>query len=339
LAWSQSLWAGDSRVTGHMKPTVEGFSKVLGGSVILHIIIIALGAYLFSGSAKKVFTPVYTVDLVAPGPRAKTTSEKKATAAPLPVAAPEPVITPEPAAAPEPVIKTEPVKVKTAAEPEKKAAVKKEAARETVKIKQEVPAREPVSISDRIKEIAKKKEREQEQELLTSRIEELKKQQEARSEAVARRVDDIKKQIASKPQTAAGATPAGQPARDATQGGGGGPSATGTRIGFAGSSGITSENLQTKYREYYNIIKDRIDEHWVYPKGFEYEKISVIVSIRIDRNGNLISSWLEESSGHRRFDDSLLSATKKASPFPPLPVDFEGNFLEVGLRFCPTCKD
>lgn len=326
-----------------MKPAVEGFSKVLGGSVILHIIIIALGAYLFSGSPKKVFTPVYTVDLVAPGPRTKSPDQSKAAAlpvvAPEPVTAPEPAITPEPATAPEPIKKTGPVKMKTAAEPEKKAAVKKEAARETVKITQKVPAREPVSISDRINEIAKKKEREQEQELLTSRIEELKKQQEARSEAVARRVEAIKKQIASKPQTTAGATPAGQPARDATQGGGGGSSATGTRIGFAGSSGITSENLQTKYREYYNIIKGRIDEHWVYPKGFEYEKISVIVSIRIDRNGNLISSWLEESSGHRRFDDSLLSATKKASPFPPLPVDFEGNFLEVGLRFCPTCKD
>jgi len=331
-----------------MKPAIEGFSRVLAGSVILHIIIIALGVYLFGAPAKKVFTPVYTVDLVGPGPRAKATSQKKAPSAPPPkaeerpepAAQPEPTVAPEPATAPEPIKKAEPVKVKKAVEPEKKAAIPKEAPKETVKIKKEdAPAREPVSVSDRIDEIAKKKEREQEQELLTSRIEELKRQQEAKSEAKARRIEDIKKQIASAPPAA----PVTEPAPAATQAGGGGgasiPGATGARIGFAGKSGVTSENLQTKYREYYNIIQSRVHENWEYPKGFEYEKVTVIVSIRIGRNGNLISSWLEESSGHRRFDDSLLIATKKASPFPPLPVDFEGNFLEVGLRFCPDCKD
>ena len=319
---------------GHIKPTVEGFSRVLAGSVVLHIIIIALGVYLFGAPARKVFTPVYTVDLVAPGPRAKAPARKQAPAAPS-KAEKEPA----PAITPEPVKKAEPIKVK-AAEPEKKAAIKKEAPKETVKIKQEAAVKEaPVSITEKIQEIAKKKEQEQEQELLTSRIEELKRQQEAKSEATAQRLEELKRQIASTPASAP-APVADKQAPEATQGGGGGgPTAAGTRIGFAGRSGVTSENLQTKYREYYNIIKGRIDEHWVYPKGFEYEKISVIVSIRIDRNGNLINSWLEESSGHRRFDDSLLSATKKASPFPPLPVDFEGNFLEVGLRFCPDCKD
>lgn len=315
--------------TGHMRPTVEGFSKILGGSVILHIIVIALGVYLFGAPARKIFTPVYTVDLVGPGPKAKTRRHTK----PAAPKAPE-----KPQEKPEPVKKTEPVKVKKAAEPEKKAPVKKEPAPETVKIKEKAPAKEPpVSISEKIREIAKKKEQERQEELLSSKIEELKKQEKTRSEARAQRLEDIKRRIASTPETA---PPPASPVEEAApEAGGGQQAATGARIGFAGRSGVTSENLQEKYREYYNIIQNRIHENWVYPKGFEYEKISVIVSIRIDRKGNLIDSWLEESSGNSRFDASLLSATKKASPFPPLPVDFEGNFLEIGLRFCPECTD
>lgn len=312
--------------TGHMRPTVEGFSRILGGSLILHIIVIALGVYLFGAPAKKIFTPVYTVDLVGPGPKTKT---RKHAEPPAPAAPVEPVKQQE---KPEPVKKTEPVKVK-AAEPAKKAL-----APETVKIKEKAPEKETVSISEKIKEIAKKKEQERQEELLSSKIEELKKQKEAENKALAQRLEDIKRRIASTPEPAP-AAPTEEAAPEAEAGEGGPQTATGARIGFAGKSGATSKNLQTKYREYYNIIQNRVHENWIYPKGFEYEKISVIVSIRIDRNGNLINSWLEESSGNSRFDDSLLSATKKASPFPPLPVDFEGNFLEIGLRFCPGCTD
>lgn len=312
-----------------MKPTTEGFFKVLWGSVILHIIIIALGAYIFSAPSRKIFTPVYTVDLVASGPKAKTKKRRKAPIAKAPAKVKK-------KAAPAKVKKkAAPVRVKKKARATKKAAVKKKAPKETVKIKQKAPAKEKVSVSASIDEIAKKKEREQETELLSSRIEELKRQQEAKSEDVARRLEEIKRRIASSSVAAA----PGAPATEDAQGGGETPGPGARRIGFAGRSGVTSENLQTKYREYYNIIQSRVHENWIYPKGFAYEKVTVIVSIRIDRDGNLISSWLEESSGHRRFDDSLLSATRKAAPFPPLPVDFEENFLEVGLRFCPDCTD
>jgi len=106
----------------------------------------------------------------------------------------------------------------------------------------------------------------------------------------------------------------------------------------ATSSGVSKESLQLKHKAYFSLIRDHVQENWIYPETFDNEKISVIVSIRIGRDGELIKSWVEKGSGNRQFDDSLLKAVQKASPFPPLPEDFTEDMLETGLRFCPRCE-
>ncbi len=322
-------------MAGLLKENGPGFGKVLTGSLALHIAVITLALLLFNAPKRKIFTPVYTVDLVAPGPKARAAA-KKAPPAPVKEESPAPV---EPKAAAAPASEPAPPKAVKKSEPAKAPLpIKKEAAQETVRIKPRTE--EKVSITDKIEEIARKKEREKEEALLSSSIDDIKKKQEEQSREVSQRLEDIRKRLAAqetpsaqtvKPQAEnSSARPVAQAARTPDPG---------ARIGFTGRSGITSENLQTQYREYYNIIHDRVHDQWIYPKGFEYEKVTVIVSIRIDRSGNLIKSWLEESSGNRSFDDSLINATRKAAPFPPLPVDLEGNFLDVGLRFCPKCPE
>jgi len=42
---------------------------------------------------------------------------------------------------------------------------------------------------------------------------------------------------------------------------------------------------------------------------------------------------LLQSSGHAFFDASFLRAIRRASPLPTLPADFEGEFLDIELRF------
>ncbi|MFQ5354795.1 MAG: energy transducer TonB [Thermodesulfobacteriota bacterium] len=105
----------------------------------------------------------------------------------------------------------------------------------------------------------------------------------------------------------------------------------------ASTTGLRAESLEIKYKAYFSLIRDHVQRNWIVPESFDNEKVSVIVSIRIGRNGDLIKSWVEKGSGSRQFDDSLLKAVKKASPFPPLPQDFTEDILETGLRFCPRC--
>ncbi|MFQ5479684.1 MAG: cell envelope integrity protein TolA [Thermodesulfobacteriota bacterium] len=105
----------------------------------------------------------------------------------------------------------------------------------------------------------------------------------------------------------------------------------------ASSGGLRSDSLEIKFKAYFSLIRDHVQNNWIVPERFDNEKVSVIVSIRIRKDGTLIKSWVEKGSGSRQFDDSLLKAVQKASPFPPLPQDFTEDVLETGLRFCPRC--
>ncbi len=148
---------------------------------------------------------------------------------------------------------------------------------------------------------------------MTSKIAEIKEKR--KSQKLAPRLEDIKRGIK---------------AEGTGEGVGEGPS--GTR-----SSGLRAGEFEIKHKAYFVIIRDRINENWFYPEGFNRKGVSVIVSIRIGRGGELIENRVEKTSGNRQFDLSLLHAVKKSAPFPPLPIDFEGEFLETGLRFCPEC--
>lgn len=107
--------------------------------------------------------------------------------------------------------------------------------------------------------------------------------------------------------------------------------------GGQGRGGVSAESLDVKYRAYLGYITERVQEQWEFPVELNGSGISVIVSLKIGRDGRLISSWVEKSSGQTLFDESLMKAVTKAAPYPALPAGLEGDFLELGLRFCPGC--
>lgn len=269
---------------------MNGFGKTLAGSVILHAALLAAVALLFASGASRVFiTPVYTVDLVAQGPRpgpapiAETVKEEPA---------PEPAVQ---KAAP----KAEPVKVSP----------------EAIKVK------EKPSVDDTIKKLEKKVERRKDEALVASSIDDLKKKMAADRQARSERVSKLKEEISSRAATPK-AAPALKPQSSTAQNPAG---------------GSARADLERKYPAYYGVIRDKVQDNWIYPEGLKDGAISVIVSIKIARTGKLLDVSVEKSSGDQAFDASLLKAVKKAAPFPPLPVDMEGSFLETGLRFCPGC--
>lgn len=205
-----------------------------------------------------------------------------------------------PEAAPEPV--------KAAAE--KAPAEKAAPSPETVKIKMKP------SVDEALKKIEKKVEKRSDEALVASSIDSLKKKMETERSSRNDRVAKLRDEISSRSSSASPV----QAAKPAAPGG-----------------GAAKASLEAKYPAYYGFIRDKVQDNWIYPEGLKDDRISVIVSIKIARSGKLLDVSVEKSSGDHAFDSSLLKAVKKAAPFPPLPVNMEGSFLETGLRFCPGC--
>lgn len=291
---------------GILKGAKQGFTRTIAGSFILHILVIAAALTLFNSEPRTFFSPVYTVNLVAPGPVKRDETVKKR------VAVEEPVT--KPVEIEKPVKKTEP-----APAPEKKARVKlPDPAKPTEKAIAIKP--KETNLDDAIKKVAAEVKKKDDRSLLDSRIEELKKKRAAESKDVASRLEALKKELSG----------AGAQAK---------PAARATEEPVAGASGgIKREDLEARYPAYFSLIHDRVQDEWsIHSEDLKDSKLSIIVSVRIARSGKLLETHIEKSSGDSHFDGSLIKAIRKAE-FPPLPQDFEGEFLETGFRFCPGCK-
>lgn len=287
---------------------MNGFGKTLAGSVILHAALLAAVAFVFASGAGRVFiTPVYTVDLVSEGPRpvrqASLPAPQKPEAAKAEPAPPEPAVQ------------------KSAPQAAAQAAPKAQAAKSS---KDALTIKKKPSVNEALKKIEKKVERRKDEALVASSIDDLKKKMEKERQSRDERVSSLRQEIGSraasaKPREAAPALkPSASPAANA-------------------AGGAARADLEKKYPAYFGTIKSYVDENWQYPMGVN-DSIEIIVSVKIARTGKLLDVSVEKSSGDKAFDASLLKAIKKAAPFPPLPVDMEGSFLETGLRFCPGCE-
>jgi len=92
--------------------------------------------------------------------------------------------------------------------------------------------------------------------------------------------------------------------------------------------------LSMRMKVYYSIIWSRIKEQWVLPKGILTDNnLEAIIDAKILRNGKLTDWSFEKKSGNKYFDESVVKAIKKASPFPPLPEWLNDSMIELGIRF------
>ncbi|RJQ54830.1 MAG: cell envelope integrity protein TolA [Nitrospiraceae bacterium] len=78
---------------------------------------------------------------------------------------------------------------------------------------------------------------------------------------------------------------------------------------------------------YYALVTRRIWSEWVYP-DFGSSGLEVIISMKIEKDGKIISCEIEKPSGNPLFDRSAVKAVAKADPLPPPPYE-----MEIGVRF------
>ncbi len=100
----------------------------------------------------------------------------------------------------------------------------------------------------------------------------------------------------------------------------------------ATSSGNAEMSMRMKV--YYSMIWSRIKEQWALPRGILPDNnLEAIIGAKILRNGKLTDWNFEKKSGNKYFDESVVKAIKKASPFPPLPEWLDDSMIELGIRF------
>lgn len=105
--------------------------------------------------------------------------------------------------------------------------------------------------------------------------------------------------------------------------------------GLAGSGdgsagGRTGEgSLDPESQAYYQLVRERIRENWILPDivARSSRNLKLTVCLRIGKDGSIIESWIDESSGLNYFDQSLLRAVRKTGSLPPPPKKIIGNFL------------
>lgn len=175
--------------------------------------------------------------------------------------------------------------------------------------------KERASVEEALKRVSEKVSKKEAAAAVESRIADIRRKDEAEKGALDKEIAEVRKGISQRPTAA-------DSSRELRHAGSGQPTA-----------------IEARYPAYYSLIRDRVQAAWIYPEGFKADNVSIVISIKIGRSGRLIDSWVEKGSGNRNFDESLINAVRKASPFPPLPQDFSSVYLETGLRFCPLCKE
>lgn len=278
----------------------RGLLKTVAGSFILHALLIALALIFYNAHQGRVyFTPV-TVSIVDPSslPRGQAQTRSRA----------EPV-------ASVPQAKIERIEAKDEADRPQK----------TVRTSKKAGAERLSPVEEALKRISADVKEKDDSDIVGSSIEKLKSKHEAEQKALKKSLDEIRQGLSS------GSTVSGA-FRQATA------AASGGAVRSAGNGAPVGVS-DVKYASYYNRISGIVQQEWaVYFGEFRDIRSEVIVSIKIARSGGLMETRVEKSSGNHRFDESLLNAVKKASPFPPLPKDFEGRQMDVSFRFCPDCE-
>ena len=97
----------------------------------------------------------------------------------------------------------------------------------------------------------------------------------------------------------------------------------------SGGSITPGNGIESDSDPYYALIHDRIWGQWVWHDP-DARELTAVISMKIGKDGEIVSREIDKSSGNALFDRSAMNAIIKASPLPPPPVE-----MEVVLRFRP----
>lgn len=94
-----------------------------------------------------------------------------------------------------------------------------------------------------------------------------------------------------------------------------------------------SQNQQiiNDFSEYMEIIKEKLRKNWSYPDFLEEGHVRVL--FKLDRDGNVISGDILESSGNPVYDESAVDAIHKSEPFGKFPINSTRQSITINYSF------
>jgi outer membrane biosynthesis protein TonB len=116
----------------------------------------------------------------------------------------------------------------------------------------------------------------------------------------------------------------------------------GSGLSLGGGSGMLSlDSANFPFTYYLRQVTGRIEENWIRPQQAPGR---VVIYFRIKRDGTIAEPRIHESSRDQTVDLLASGAIKRSEPFPPLPVEFGGDYLGIYLCFglgsaCPGQKE
>lgn len=78
-------------------------------------------------------------------------------------------------------------------------------------------------------------------------------------------------------------------------------------------------------------LKQQIISYWVPPRSKTSRNVTVY--FKIAKDGTLMSSRVEKSSGSSAFDQSAIKAIEVTAPFKPLPTEIQDQYAEIKMTF------
>ena len=91
-------------------------------------------------------------------------------------------------------------------------------------------------------------------------------------------------------------------------------------------------NAQTdSVKEWHKQIVLRIGSNKRFPPQAAGQIGTAKVGFVLNRDGGLVSHWLEESTGHRALDEESLAMVERSQPFPAPPPDLDRDRLTLSI--------
>jgi TonB family protein len=96
-------------------------------------------------------------------------------------------------------------------------------------------------------------------------------------------------------------------------------------------SSLSSDAVESDVANYYDSVRDRLQDNWEIPIWFKNQGLSAKVQIFIDRNGRLRNFRFIKPSGNPQFDDAVKRTISESQPFPAPPEDVISTVLVDGI--------
>ncbi len=90
-------------------------------------------------------------------------------------------------------------------------------------------------------------------------------------------------------------------------------------------------SVQEEFGDYMDIVRTKISKTWTPPEVIEKGHATVV--FKLDKNGNVLSSYIRESSGNKIYDDSALNSIRDAAPYAQFPSNVSRDFITIQYSF------